>query len=61
VKYETMPGWTEDLSQAKTFEELPINCQNYINRLEELIGVPIKYIGVGSGRNHIVEKTSHRV
>jgi adenylosuccinate synthase len=43
VQYEVMPGWTEDVSAIKKFEDLPANCQAYVLRLEELIGVPIRY------------------
>lgn len=42
VEYEVMPGWTEDVSNIKNFEDLPANCQAYVLRLEELIGVPIR-------------------
>lgn len=42
VQYEVMPGWTEDVSAVKKFEDLPANCQAYVLRLEELIGVPIR-------------------
>jgi adenylosuccinate synthase len=56
VEYETMPGWTEDISKARTFEELPPNCRAYVLRLEELIGVPIRWIGVGAGRDALIEK-----
>ena len=42
VEYEVMPGWTEDVSNIKKFEDLPANCQAYVLRLEELIGVPIR-------------------
>ena len=34
--YEVMPGWTEDISKARRFEDLPINCQKYVLRLEEV-------------------------
>lgn len=50
VVYETMPGWTEDISQCKTFEELPVNAQKYVLRVQELLGVPVRWIGVGPNR-----------
>lgn len=56
VEYETMPGWQEDISQCKTFEELPLNCQKYVRRLEELLGQQIRYIGVGPGRDDIIDR-----
>lgn len=50
VVYETMPGWTEDISKCKSFEELPQNAQKYVLRVQELLGVPIRWIGVGPNR-----------
>jgi len=48
--YEEMPGWTEDITQARSFADLPVNAQNYLRRISELSGVPIALIGVGPGR-----------
>jgi adenylosuccinate synthase len=56
VEYETMPGWAEDISKCKKFDELPENCQRYVQRLEELLGHEIKWIGVGPGRDEIIVK-----
>lgn len=52
--YEEMPGWWEDISGARTFEELPINAQNYVLRLEELSGAHMSCIGVGPGRDETI-------
>jgi adenylosuccinate synthase len=52
--YEEMPGWWEDISQAKTFEELPVNAQAYVLRLEQLSGARISCIGVGPGRDQTI-------
>ena len=49
--YEELPGWTEDISQCRTFEDLPANAQAYIARLEELSRCRIQSIGVGAGRD----------
>ncbi|MEN9752568.1 MAG: hypothetical protein RL670_259, partial [Actinomycetota bacterium] len=49
--YENYPGWKEDISGAKTFEELPKNAQNYVLALEKLSGCRISAIGVGQDRN----------
>ncbi|KAL0479497.1 adenylosuccinate synthase [Acrasis kona] len=54
MEYETFPGWKQDISKCRTFEELPINAQKYVLRLEELFEVPIKWVGVGAGRDAIV-------
>jgi len=54
VVYETMPGWTEDIGRAQKYSDLPENCRKYIERLEDLIGVPIEFIGVGAGRDALI-------
>ena len=48
--YEELPGWREDISGARSFEELPRAAQDYITRLEELSRCRIQSIGVGPGR-----------
>jgi len=50
VQYEDLPGWTEDLSKARSFKDLPKAAQHYLNRVSELCGVPISWVGVGPGR-----------
>lgn len=52
--YEEMPGWWEDISHCRTFEELPVNAQNYVLRLEELSGAFMSCIGVGPGRDETI-------
>ncbi|CAM3952743.1 adenylosuccinate synthase [Smaragdicoccus niigatensis] len=52
--YEEMPGWWENISEARTFEDLPKNAQNYVLRLEELSGARISCIGVGPGRDQTI-------
>ena len=49
--YEYMPGWSEDISGVRKFEELPANAQRYIERLEELSRVRVSVIGVGPSRD----------
>ncbi|MGB3303695.1 adenylosuccinate synthase [Gordonia sp. (in: high G+C Gram-positive bacteria)] len=52
--YEMMPGWSEDISGCRTFEELPTNAQNYVHRIEELSGARVSCIGVGPGRDETI-------
>lgn len=47
--YAELPGW-EDLGQATTFEQLPLAAQNYVQKLEEWIGVAVKIVSIGSHR-----------
>ncbi|ASQ95983.1 MULTISPECIES: adenylosuccinate synthase [unclassified Streptomyces] len=56
--YETLPGWSEDITQAKTFDELPKNAQKYVQALEEMSGAPISAIGVGPGRDETIQINS---
>jgi adenylosuccinate synthase len=51
-----MAGWKEDISKCSTFEQLPVNCQRYVHRLEELLGRRIRWIGVGAGRTQIIDR-----
>lgn len=54
VNYIELPGWDEDLMEAKSFEELPQNAQNYVLKLEEILEVPINFIGVGVHRTDMI-------
>jgi adenylosuccinate synthase len=56
--YENLPGWSEDISACRSFEELPANARAYILRVEELIGARVSTIGVGPGRDEIIERYS---
>lgn len=49
--YEIFPGWDEDITGAKSFEDLPQNAQDYVLALEKLSGTRISAIGVGPDRN----------
>ena len=49
--YEMLPGWSEDISGAKTMEDLPANARSYIKFLEDISGTPISAVGVGQDRN----------
>ena len=52
--YEYLDGWTEDISAARVFEDLPENARRYVLRLEELSGSRISAIGVGPDREQTV-------
>ncbi|GII01646.1 adenylosuccinate synthase [Planobispora takensis] len=53
--YEEFPGWQEDISGAKSFEDLPANARAYVKALEEMSGAPISAIGVGPGRTETLQ------
>ncbi|HTW15875.1 MAG TPA: adenylosuccinate synthase [Nocardioides sp.] len=48
--YEYFPGWWEDISEARTFEELPKNAQDYVLAVEKMSGARISVVGVGPSR-----------
>ncbi len=48
--YEELPGWTEDITGCRTLDELPIEAQNYVRRVSELVGVKISTFSVGPDR-----------
>jgi adenylosuccinate synthase len=52
--YETMPGWQDSINKARTWDALPPDTQAYCQRLAELLGVPIDFIGVGAERNDLI-------
>ncbi|TFG49974.1 MAG: hypothetical protein E4H40_02055 [Candidatus Brocadiia bacterium] len=52
--YETVPGWDEDITEAKNFDELPVNAKNYVKLIEKLIGRPIRMVGVGPKRTQTI-------
>jgi adenylosuccinate synthase len=56
--YEEMPGWSEDLSACETFEDLPAAAQNYVLKIEELTGIPVKLVSVGPKRSQTIVRGS---
>ena len=52
--YETLPGWSEDISQISKFEDLPQNVKDYLNRLTELTQTSIQIISVGPDRDQTI-------
>ncbi|RDX49838.1 Adenylosuccinate synthetase [Lentinus brumalis] len=61
VVYVTLPGWKKSIAAAKTVDDLPENCKKYIGFIEEFLGVPIEWIGVGPGRESMVKKEGRLV
>jgi adenylosuccinate synthase len=52
--YETLPGWSEDISACTSKEELPENCKRYIARIEELIGLKVGLLSLGPARKSTI-------
>ncbi|GAA4181853.1 adenylosuccinate synthase [Streptosporangium oxazolinicum] len=53
--YEEFPGWKEDITGARSFEDLPANAQAYVKALEEMSGSRISAVGVGPGRTETLQ------
>ncbi len=53
--YETLPGWTENISHCRTIEELPARARAYVARLEELAGCKIGLVSVGADRAETIQ------
>jgi adenylosuccinate synthase len=52
--YETFEGWQEDLSSVTTYDALPENAKRYIERIEALMGIPVKIVSVGPKRDQTI-------
>ena len=52
--YEELPGWQEDISSARTWNELPVAARNYLKRIEQVIEVPFSILSVGPGREESI-------
>ncbi|KAG9344841.1 hypothetical protein JZ751_010530 [Albula glossodonta] len=55
VEYEKLPGWKSDTTAARKWDDLPPKAQNYIRFVENHIGVPIKWVGVGKSRESMIQ------
>lgn len=56
VEYEVLPGWQSDISSVRKYSDLPKAACQYIERIEEIVGIPIHYIGIGPGRDALIYK-----
>jgi adenylosuccinate synthase len=55
-RYESMPGWQRPLSDVRRYSQLPAAAQRYVERLEELVEVPLRWISVSPERGGLIEK-----
>jgi adenylosuccinate synthase len=54
--YESLPGWSEDLSGCRRYEELPDAARRYVDRVEALAGVPVDLISIGPNRDETITR-----
>ncbi len=55
VKYITLDGWQSSVANVRQFSELPKNAQKYVQTIEQLVEVPVKWVGVGPKRESIIQ------
>src|SRR3954470_17440476 len=56
--YETLPGWKKDISGCRSFDDLPKDAQRFVEFVEQRIGARISVVGVGPGREAVIERHS---
>ncbi|WP_299026295.1 adenylosuccinate synthase [uncultured Thermanaerothrix sp.] len=56
--YEEMPGWMEDVTSVRHWEDLPSAARDYVRRIEDLCGVPVRRVSVGPERSQVVQVSS---
>jgi adenylosuccinate synthase len=52
--YEQLPGWSEDVSHIRNWDDLPQAARDYLNAISQLTGVPVKLVSVGPEREQII-------
>ena len=52
--YETLPGWSEDISGVRNFNDLPENTKKYLKRIEEIVETPVQIISIGPARDETI-------
>jgi adenylosuccinate synthase len=52
--YETIPGWSEDVTTARKLSDLPAGARRYIDRIGELVGLPVSVVSVGPDREQTI-------
>ncbi len=54
--YERLPGWAEDVTGARCYEDLPGDARRYVERVEALAGVPVEIVSIGPGRDETISR-----
>ncbi|MFZ9139591.1 MAG: adenylosuccinate synthase [Bacilli bacterium] len=57
--YETLPGWKTPIQDCKSFSDLPKEAQEYLHRIQQHLGVPIRFISNGPKREQLIERGHH--
>lgn len=56
AEMDTIAGWSQDTTTARSWEDLPGAAQTYVDHIEQIVGAPIKYIGVGPARDQLIHR-----
>ncbi|GAB2847135.1 adenylosuccinate synthase [Lentzea nigeriaca] len=54
--YETLPGWNDDITGVRSYDELPAAARAYVERIEQLLGAPVRYVSVGAHRDALIDR-----
>ena len=57
-QYDELPGWKEDITNVKSFDELPITAQDYIHYIEKYLGIEVYLVSVGPERSQNIIRTT---
>ncbi|MEO6185978.1 MAG: adenylosuccinate synthetase, partial [Steroidobacteraceae bacterium] len=52
--YEELPGWTESTVGLTQYDQLPVNAQRYLTRMQEVVGVPVDIVSTGPDRDQTI-------
>jgi adenylosuccinate synthase len=52
--YETLPGWSEDITKCRKPADLPANARRYVDRIAELVSLPVSVVSVGPDRDQTI-------
>ncbi len=55
--YHEMPGWRVDITGCRTYQELPVEARNYLEYIEEQVGVPVSWVSVGPERSQLIHRS----
>ncbi|KAG0672678.1 hypothetical protein C6P40_004939 [Pichia californica] len=56
VEYKTFPGWEEDITAIKSYDDLPVNAKAYLKFIEDYLNVPVQWVGTGPARESMLVK-----
>jgi adenylosuccinate synthase len=52
--YEELPGWQESTVGLTAYQQLPVNARRYLERMQDVVGVPVDLVSTGPDRDHTI-------